>query len=350
MSVGSSATRDRRSGSPGSQTATSSRGRRQRTWRDVKQLGRHARFRALQLGRWVRLPLEVRVRLLYWSHHPWRLQRPASFNEKLRWKMVKDRRPLLTTFADKVAVREYVARTVGQEVLAECYAVVDDPVELDRHCLPREFVVKANHASGTVFIVTDPARFPADLPSSTGKLGQNSVIASCEDLDWDLLIATCRRWLRHDYARWVGEWPYRDVPRKLLVEELLTGPEGTLPPSDYKFYVFHGQVRLLEVHTDRYTNHRANLFLPDWRPLEVDLEFPRAEFRIPRPWPLEQMIQMAQALGRDTDFVRVDLYDVAGRAVFGELTNYPVGGLAEFKPGWFDGELGRWWTLPRRYI
>ncbi|HWC39927.1 MAG TPA: ATP-grasp fold amidoligase family protein [Acidimicrobiales bacterium] len=330
--------------------ASWSRGRRQRTSVNLERLGRHARFRVLQLGRWTRLPLEVRVRLLYWTHHPWRLsRRPASFNEKLRWKMVKDRRPLLTTFADKVAVRQYVASAVGPEVLAESYAVVDDPVELDRHRLPREFVVKANHASGTVFIVTDPDRFPGDLPSSDGKLGQNSVIASCDDLDWDLLVATCRRWLSHDYARWVGEWPYRDVPRKLLVEELLTGPGGTLPPSDYKFYVFHGRVRLLEVHTDRYTDHRANLFLPDWSPVEADLAFPRAEQEIPRPLQLEQMIGMAQALGRDTDFVRVDLYDIGGRIVFGELTNYPEGGLGEFKPRWFDEHLGGWWTLPRRY-
>ncbi len=351
MLTRSSGRRDRPSSDVASRPTSSTPGRGQLTLSFAKRLGRRLRIRLLQLGRWARLPLEVRVRLLYWTHHPWRLsRRPASFFEKVRWKMVKDRRPLLTTFVDKVAVREYVASMVGSEVLAECYAVVDDPVDLDRSCLPREFVVKANHASGTVFIVTDPARFAADLPLSKGQPGQNSVIASCDDLGWDFLVATCRRWLKHDYASWVGEWPYRNVPRKLLVEELLTGPEGTLPPPDYKFYVFNGRVQLVEVHTGRWTDHRATLFSPEWNLVEVDMWFPRADFEIPPPPTLERMLQVATALGQETDFVRVDLYDVAGRVVFGELTNFPEGGLAEFRPRPFDEHLGGCWTLPRRYV
>ena len=38
------------------------------------------------------------------------------------------------------------------------------------------------------------------------------------------------------------------------------------------------------------------------------------------------MIEIAERLGEGVDFVRVDLYDVDGRVVFGELTNYPAGG------------------------
>ena len=58
---------------------------------------------------------------------------------------------------------------------------------------------------------------------------------------------------------------------------------------------------------------------------------------------------MAEKLGIGTDFVRVDLYDVDGRIVFGELTSYPAGGDSPFYPESFNEVFGRPWTVPRRY-
>ena len=52
------------------------------------------------------------------------------------------------------------------------------------------------------------------------------------------------------------------------------------------------------------------------------------------------MLGIAEVLGEDTDFVRVDLYDLGGRIVFGELTSYPYGGVDEFRPASFDRVLG----------
>ena len=62
-----------------------------------------------------------------------------------------------------------------------------------------------------------------------------------------------------------------------------------------------------------------------------------------------ELIDVAERLARETDFVRVDLYAAGDRVVFGELTNYPDAGRANFDPASFDDDLGRWWTLPRRY-
>ena len=44
------------------------------------------------------------------------------------------------------------------------------------------------------------------------------------------------------------------------------------------------------------------------------------------------MLEIASALSDGLDFVRVDLYDVDGRIVVGELTPYPGGGRATFDP------------------
>ena len=47
------------------------------------------------------------------------------------------------------------------------------------------------------------------------------------------------------------------------------------------------------------------------------------------------------------DFVRVDVYSVSGRIVFGELTNYPAAGTDNVNPVSFDHEFGSYWRLPR---
>lgn len=56
-------------------------------------------------------------------------RRPRTFNEKVRFKMTSDRRPLLAMLCDKVATREYVASVVGPGVLTELYLVTDDPAQ-----------------------------------------------------------------------------------------------------------------------------------------------------------------------------------------------------------------------------
>ena len=59
------------------------------------------------------------------------------------------------------------------------------------------------------------------------------------------------------------------------------------------------------------------------------------------------MIDAASRLGRDFDFVRVDLYAIAGEPRFGELTFYPGSGLDRFSPDSLDTMLGERWTAAR---
>src|SRR5437867_114146 len=173
-------------------------------------LRRQARAMLRRLVRSPRLPFELRARLLWREQQgAWLARRPDTFNEKVRWRMLKDRRPILTTFADKVAVREVVARLAGSEYLTECLAVVADARELDRTRLPREFVVKASHASGGVWIVSDGAPDQGVVklgPPIVGGGGRtrsawNWILASPDRLDWDLLVARCADSLSASYDR-----------------------------------------------------------------------------------------------------------------------------------------------------
>ena len=90
-----------------------------------------------------------------------------TFNEKVRYKMLADRRPLLTLFADKLAVREYVESKVGAGVLTRAPCGDHDTETLARAELPREFAIKPTHASGACILVADLAPPEAEVPEST---------------------------------------------------------------------------------------------------------------------------------------------------------------------------------------
>ena len=270
------------------------------------------------------------------------MPKPVTFNEKVRYKMLADRRPLLTTFADKLAVRAYVESKVGASALTDLYAVTCAPETLEGAELPREFAVKPTHASGACILVADFAPRERELPDSDE--GWVQAMVRPDRLSWGRLVRLCQDWISRPYL-W-DEWAYRNVRRRILVEELLDDAGGV--PFDYKLFVFHGRVRMIQVDLDRFQEHTRNLYTPDWERLEVEYECPGG-LDVERPGGLPEMLDIAERLGADTDFVRVDLYYVGGRVVFGELTNYPLAGLGEFRPPEFDRRLGEWWTPPKRY-
>jgi hypothetical protein len=256
--------------------------------------------------------------------------------------MAHDRTPLLTTLADKVAVRDYVTRVVGERYLPELYRVTDEPSELRKEELPTQIVVKPSHGSGACVVVADHAPAANVLPEAP--VGWRSFVVRPDSLDWDALRALCADWLERRYQPW--EWAYRAVPPSIVVEELLLH-EGSIP-NDYKVFVFHGRARLVQVDFDRYAGHARTLYTRDWKPLPVAYVYPRGPDAA-RPRLHDEMLAVAEALAAQLDFLRVDLYDLVDRIVVGELTNYPHAGTGIFTPEEFDREIGSWWSQPRRY-
>jgi hypothetical protein len=124
----------------------------------------------------------------------------------------------------------------------------------------------------------------------------------------------------------------------VLVEELLG--DGTGIPLDYKLFVFHGRVRLIQVDSDRFQGHRRSLYTPSWERLPGRFQKYELTPDVERPPRLAEMVEIAETLATETDFVRVDLYAIGERIVFGELTNYPEAGNAPLVPAAFDREVG----------
>ncbi|MBN9107240.1 MAG: hypothetical protein J0I34_00530 [Pseudonocardia sp.] len=277
----------------------------------------------------------------------WRTRDPRGFREKVRYKMLRDHRALVVTFADKAAVRGYVAEVVGERYLPRVYTIVDDPAALRDVELPAAYVVKPTHGSGAAIVVSDSAPPDARLPTDPGSWVYRHVrpgFADREDV-----VGICRGWLAQLYGQGPNrEWVYGQVPRRILVEELLVGVDGEVP-ADHKFFVFHGRCHFVQVDGGRFGRRTQDFFRPDWERLPLSGGPPWAEPEPAKPAGLTEMIAVAERLGAETDFVRVDLYDLDGRVVVGELTSFPAGGDSPFDPESFDEEFGRPWTVPRRY-
>jgi hypothetical protein len=268
------------------------------------------------------------------------LTSPILFSEKITARKLFERRPIFTTISDKVLVRDYVADRIGHEFLPKVHLVCDRFEDIDFDRLPDEFVIKANHGCRWLSIVEDKKAF--DRAAARKQF---------------------RRWLRDSYHLYSREYFYKNIQRKLLIEELLKESSGT-PVIDYKFFVYDGTTRFLLVTKRHFIGgERALTFfdrngqkfnvrgtglhklrsIAKARPPGDQREKPAIEVTFPANF--EQLSRVATELARGFDFLRVDLYNPGGRILFGELTALPTGGVIGYEPAEFDRILGEPWHL-----
>ncbi len=267
--------------------------------------------------------------------HRLNLSSPQTLNEKIHWLMRYYRKPIMTSLADKYAVRDYVTLKIGREFLNEVYGVWDNPTAIPFETLPESFVLKVTWGSGQNILCRSKSQL--DVPTTQEKL---------------------RKWMkRGEY--WVSrEWAYKNIIPRIICERYLTDEDGNVP-TDYKFFCFNGKPRFVQVVTGRFSNnHRRQTFDLAWNPLPFSMKYhpiknqpsthPPHQEHLPKPNGFEAMIAVVQALSQDLPLVRVDLYCIGGtRICFGEMTLYPEGGLIRFVPESFDLSLGQLLTLPQ---
>jgi hypothetical protein len=111
-------------------------------------------------------------------------------------------------------------------------------------------------------------------------------------------------------------------------------------------FVFGGCAEMIEVHTARFRDHRSQLYTLGWERIEVKHQYDEITGDLARPPHLLEMIEAAETLGKELDFIRVDFYDTLKKLYFGEFTTGPGGGLESFQPEAFDCQLGERWVLP----
>lgn len=265
---------------------------------------------------------KVWIQIVYYHslHKFVNFNNPVTFNEKIQWLKLYDKRKDLHFLMDKYAVREFVKKNWGEEHLFPILGVWNDPDSISFDDLPNQFVLKCNHDSGSVYICKDKSSF--DKKGVVKKLKRN---------------------LKHNYFYAGREYGYKFIQRKVFAEKYMVDESG-YELKDYKVFTFGGNVQYIQVDYDRFTDHHRNFYDRNWNYVPFTTCYPTDPDRqIKKPENLDELIEAAEKLACATGnpaYLRIDLYDINNHLYFGELTFYHGSGNERFYPESYDKKLG----------
>ncbi|MBQ0036859.1 MAG: glycosyl transferase [Firmicutes bacterium] len=268
--------------------------------------------------------LYLQLKYFYRFHKFPNLKNPKTYNEKLQWLKLYDRRPIYTTMADKYEAKQYVASTIGDKYIVPTYGVWNKFGEIDFDSLPNQFVLKCTHDSGGVVICKDKSKF--DIEKAKEKINKS---------------------LNTNYYYHSREWPYKDIKPRIIAEKYIEDESGDL--TDYKFFSFDGETKALYVATDRQSKEETKFDFYDDKFIHLDLvnSHPNSSKENKKPKQFEEMILLANKLSKGYPHIRVDFYEVNGEIYFGELTFYHMSGFQPFYPEKWDYIFGEWIKLDK---
>lgn len=260
--------------------------------------------------------LEVALNYRYSCGEWLNWKQPQDFNAKINWLKVNTyyNNSKVTLCIDKYRVRDYLNEKGYSCLCPTLYGVYDTPSEIDWEKLPKQFVVKCNHACGTNLIVKDKNKL--DIGKAINKLDN---------------------WMKSNY--WSeGEVQYRFIKKKIIVEEYLGGGDVL---NTYKFYCFNGtpKVFYISIGEEEYIDYYDLDFNKLQYTLEGHKHYPK---KIQKPIQFNEMLKIAEDLSKDFPFVRVDLYEVKGVVYFSELTFIPTAGFMKIDPPEILKKWGSW--------
>lgn len=293
----------------------------------MRRLLRKMLFAGMNFHLFDKMSDEKYLKLIYWINlgKKLNLENPQTYNEKLQWLKLNDRKDIYTEMVDKYLVKDYVAKIIGEEYIIPTLGVWDSFDEIDFESLPEQFVLKCTHDSGGLIICTD-------------KNGLNKVKAKDK-------LEKC---LKVDYYKRFREWPYKNVKPRIIAEKYMVDESGT-ELKDYKFFCFDGKVKAMFIATDRSnpnTETKFDFFDREFDHLPFINGHPNADKEIKKPGSFEKMVELAEKLSVGIPQARIDFYDIYGKVYFGEITFFHWSGMKPFKPEEWDYTFGSWIKLP----
>jgi len=243
------------------------------------------------------------------------IENPTTFNEKILYRKIHDRRQVLVDMTDKITARQ-IAESKCPDVDIIPYVVANE------HYQPPLYpvVVKPTNKSGQTFVVHSRA-------------------------EYQQAYHRLMRLKDKYYGLEKGEWPYSQVPFKIIVEPAISYF------TELHFYCFGGLVPMfIVVEEYRSLPNRPTsrgpgsftLFDRYGQKIEAGIEG-RPTSPVP-DLPLKRLVDMAESLSAGMDFVRVDLMHTHNRTYFAEYTFYPASGCYKWQPREFDTILGGFWN------
>lgn len=248
------------------------------------------------------------------------LTNPQTFNEKLQWLKLNDRKPIYTQLADKYEVRKYISENIGEEYLIPLIGVWSNFDDIDFSVLPEQFVLKCTHDSGSVFICTDKKNF--NIEKVKKQINKS---------------------LKRNYYSIEREWPYKNIEPRIICEKFIS--TNNVAPDDYKVLCFNGEARLIGVHIDRFGDYCIDNYDRNWNKTLVGKDGPMSNRLYPKPIEFDKMIGFSEKISSQMAHVRVDWFIVNDKLYFGEITFYEAAGYDHFDNKDDDYLLGSWIDL-----
>ena len=278
------------------------------------------------------MPDRPYLKMLYWARtgRHLNLSDPQTFNEKLQWLKLYDRKPVYTTMVDKYEAKQYVSKLIGEEHIVPTYGMWDSYDDIDFDSLPDQFVLKCTHDSGGSVICTDKKTFSHD--KARKKINRS---------------------LKRNYYCYSREWPYKNVRPRVIAEQYMEDSTQGIALTDYKLHCFNGVPKIILVCRDRHKKKgmTEDFFTEKWEHLPIKRpHHPNSAERIERPLQLSTMLELAAVLSKGSPFMRVDFYIVGQQVYFGEITFFPAGGMKPFEPEEWDRTFGQWIRLPEKPV
>lgn len=263
---------------------------------------------------------------------------PRSLHDKYLWRKILERDPRYTTFSDKILCKQYMAEHFPEVKSARLLWQGTDIKLAPAKLLANPGYLKANHASGYNY-----------------RLGDTSP-------DHQALQQLTRRWLRRKWYRIHGEWGYKNIRPRLLIEEdvSLTAPGQQL--IDLTVYVFNEVVSHVAVMSDHKTDEaRFGRFDALGNRLAL-CEYPNAlmerlargpDAGEPRELPCDfvlpegfkDVLQLSRRIANGFDHLRVDFMWNGQSFYFSEITIYSQGGFLLYSDQDLLARMASCWNL-----
>lgn len=269
------------------------------------------------------------IKLLWWVRTGKKIDlgNPTTFNEKIQWLKLYDKKDKYSQLVDKYKVRNYIANLIGEKYLVPLIGVWDSVEEIPFDSLPNQFVLKCNHNAAVGL----------------------TICRNKDLLDTKRTKSEIKKGMRRNFYFSSREWAYKNVERKIICEKYLND-SFRKELRDYKFFCFNGKAKLIYVSEGLEHHDTAKISFFDLKGNSVP--FHRNDYKefsesIEFPQTLDEMIRIAEIIAADVNaaFVRVDLYSVDNQVFFSEITFYPNSGYIPFEPNIWDKTLGSWIDL-----
>ena len=252
-------------------------------------------------------------------------QNPQTFNEKLQWLKLYDRKDIYTVMVDKYEAKEYVAKIIGEEYIIPTLGVYDNFDDIDFSKLPDKFVIKTTHDSAGVVIVKEK-----------------------EKMDINKTKKLINSHLKRKFYYGNREWPYKNVKPRIIIEKYMEDKEHK-SMRDFKFFCFNGvpTIMYLSEGLEDHSTARMSFYDMDFNLVDCKRkDYKQLDYVPKKPLNFEKMKKFAAILSKGIPHLRVDFYEIDGQLYFGELTFFPASGMNPFTPPEWDEIWGSWIHLP----